>query len=104
MFGAWALELVLITLRDLGVTLPGKLAFSSKGHAVNGLPLPADYLATFIIFAPLAALADTRARPLATTLAWGYVLATALNAIDATNPTAKPGSAAAKSTAQGGAQ
>lgn len=86
MFGAWALELLLISLRDLGVTLPGKLAFTSKGHTVNGLPLPADYLATFIIFAPLSALAETRAKSLATAIAWAYVLATLLNAIDATNP------------------
>jgi hypothetical protein len=91
---AWLLEVLLITLRDLNVTLPGNLAFKSTGHSVNGLPLPADYVATFVIFTPLAFLSDTRAKPVAAMLAWGYVLATALNAINATNPLNKTTTAA----------
>jgi len=86
MLAAWAFELLLITLRDIGVTLPGGLAFKSSGHSVNGLPLPADYVATFVVFAPLSFLADTRARGIATMAGWGLVLATLLNAVDATDP------------------
>ena len=94
MFAAWFTEIVLITLRDLNISFPGSktLALKSQGHTVNGLPLPADYLATFVVFAPLALLADTRAKNVATALGWGLVIATLLNATNATNPAAKSSS------------
>jgi len=92
MLAAWAVELILITLRDFNVTLPGNIAFKSQGHTVAGLPLPADYAATFMAFAPLAALAQTKAKGVATAAAWGLVIATALNAFDATDPLNKAAS------------
>lgn len=92
MWGAWATELVLITMRDVGAHLPGGLNFTSSRHDVEGLPLPADYLATFVIFAPLSFIADSgpNASKLATVIGWGYVLATLLNAINPSQPLHKP--------------
>jgi len=82
----WAVELLLITLRDLGINPPG-LKFKGKRHTVgNFLPAPGDFLATFIIFAPLAALENTKAATLAKAIGWGYVLATLLGALDPADP------------------
>jgi hypothetical protein len=88
---AWAVEIGLITLRDLGISPPG-ITWKSKGNVIplnssgSGLPAPGDYLATFVLFAPLAALADTQAKPVAEALAWAYVLATLLNIVNPSNP------------------
>lgn len=101
MLAAWALELFLITLRDLNVTLPGNLAFKSQGHSVGGLPLPADYFATVLIFTPLAVLSETRARNVANLLAWAWVLATLLNALDPTDPAQSAKGSTAQAVASG---
>lgn len=101
MLAAWAAELTLITLRDMNINLPG-LTWKSSGNRVGPLPAPGDYLATFVIFAPLAFAADTQARPLAEALAWGYVLATLLQMIDPSNPTSKPTTTAQPATTQAG--
>ena len=42
---AWLVEIGLITWRDL----TGK----DPTHTINGFPLPADYLATFLVFGSL---------------------------------------------------
>lgn len=71
---AWAVEVGLITYRDFKK--------GSKNN-VGGLPLPADYLATFIIFGVLALPSGEFQKP-ATLAAWGYVAATFLNLFDPT--------------------
>lgn len=86
MFAPWALELSLITAKDLGVNIPGVKWANGSAHRIGGLPAPGDYLATFVVFAPLAFLADTSAHTLAETIAWGYVIASLLSLIDPTNP------------------
>jgi len=82
---SWATELVLITLRDLNVSPPG-ITWKSTGNRIGGLPAPGDYLATFVIWAPLTFMADTKAAPVAEALGWAYVLATLLNLINPSNP------------------
>jgi hypothetical protein len=59
MLAAWGTEIVLITLRDLNVNLPGVTWKGTGNRVPPGIPAPGDYLATFIIMAPLAFLADT---------------------------------------------
>jgi hypothetical protein len=86
MFAPWALELSLITAKDLGVNIPGVKWAQGSAHRIGGLPAPGDYLATFLIFAPLAFLADTSAHTLAEAIAWGYVIASLLSLIDPTDP------------------
>lgn len=82
----WAVELLLLALRDLGINPPG-LKFKGEKHTVGGfLPAPGDFLATFIIFAPLAVMAETKAKNLATAIGWAYVLATLLGALDPADP------------------
>jgi hypothetical protein len=71
---AWLTEVVLITYRG-----------TKKGSPQNvgGLPLPADYLATFAIFGVLGLFSGVAEKP-ATVAAWGYVAATFLNLFDPT--------------------
>ena len=88
MLAPWAAELTLITLRDLNISPPG-ITWKSQGNRISGLPAPGDYLATFVLFAPLAALADTKAKPLAEAIGWAYVLATLLNIVNPSNPISK---------------
>ena len=100
MFAPWALELTIITAKDLGVNIPGVKWAQGSAHRIGGLPAPGDYLATFLIFAPLAFLADTSAHDVAEAIAWGYVIASLLSLIDPTNPIGKATSA---TSATGGA-
>lgn len=86
MFWPWLVEIGLVTVRDLGITSAGPIKFKGTPHTVGGLPAPGDYLATFIIMGPLAALADTRARQLAHLTGWAFVLATLLQVIDPSDP------------------
>lgn len=91
----WAVMLLLITVKDLGINLPGVKWAQGSAHRVNGLPLPADYMATFLIFAPLAVLGDSSsqsARTLAGVTGWAWVLASLLSAIDPTDPLNKASS------------
>jgi hypothetical protein len=90
MLAAWGTEIVLITLRDLNVSLPG-IKWKGTGNRIPpGIPAPGDYLATFIIMAPLAFLADTSGgHDIAEVLAWGFVLATLLSGIDPSDPLGK---------------
>ncbi len=81
-FSAWLAEVAIITWRDLTGKAPN--------HTIAGLPLPADYLATFLIFGVLGAVPkdNTGASRAATLAAWGYVVATYLNvAPQIINPT-----------------
>lgn len=89
---AWLAEIGIITWRDL----TGK----DPTHTINGFPLPADYLATFVIFGTLGLVGKgnpgaSRAAALA---AWAYVIATYVNAL----PTALNPSAPAKTTGTAG--
>lgn len=63
---AWTVEAGLISVRDLA--------------QYKRLPLPSEFLATFIVFGALAALGGTSSgrRP-AGAVAWGLVIATAIN-------------------------
>lgn len=59
---AWAAEIVLITIRDLG--------------QAKRLPIPSEFLATFIVFGGLAAIGNNQtARRPAGLVAWGIVIA-----------------------------
>jgi hypothetical protein len=89
---AWLVEIGLITWRDL----TGK----DPTHTINGFPLPADYLATFIVFGTLGMVPKDNggASKAATLAAWAFVVATFVNALPpALNPsgTPKPTTAAA---------
>jgi hypothetical protein len=85
MLASWATEIVLITLRDLQISPPG-ITWKSQGNRIGPLPAPGDYLATFVIWAPLSFLADTKAAPVAEAIGWAYVLATLLNLFNPSNP------------------
>ena len=96
-------ELILITMRDLGKTIPGGFvpAGTVNAHTIDGLPCPGDFLATFVIFAPLAMLADNpKTKSLATAVSWAYVLATLMDFIDPVNPlqSATPAATVSKTT------
>lgn len=66
---AWIAQLIIITYRDLK---PGST------HNIGGLPLPADYLASFAIFGALGLIGGDAAKP-AGVAAWGFVIASFLN-------------------------
>lgn len=62
---AWAVEVGIISVRDLSQN--------------KRLPLPSEFLSTFIVFGTLAALAGTgTGRKPASAVAWGLVVATFL--------------------------
>ena len=73
---AWLAEGVLITWRGAS---QGKYAKNPLPH----IPLPSEYVASFIIFGALSMFSGQAQRP-ATAAAWGIVLATALNLWDPT--------------------
>ncbi|MGH7484141.1 MAG: hypothetical protein ACREMY_00880 [bacterium] len=65
MVSAWAVELILISIRDL----------SSKRR----LPYPSEVLASFVVFGTLTAIGGTEnGRKPAAAIAWGLVIATIL--------------------------
>ena len=74
---AWVTEIGIITWRDL----TGK----EKSHEIAGFPLPADYVATFVIFGALAFVPKSNqgASRAAALGAWAYVVATYMNAVPA---------------------
>lgn len=71
---AWLAEIIIITTRDIK---------AGASNTVAGLPLPADYLATFAVFGVLGAL-PASADTFAAVTGWGFVIATFLNLF---NPT-----------------
>jgi hypothetical protein len=78
-------EVGLITWRDL----TGK----DPTHVINGFPLPADYLATFMVFGALGLVPKDNggASKAATLAAWAFVVATYINALPAAlNPSGAP--------------
>ena len=82
---AWLVEIGLITWRDL----TGK----DPTHVINGFPLPADYLATFMVFGALGLVPKDNggASKAATLAAWAFVVATYVNALPtALNPSGTP--------------
>lgn len=91
---AWLAEVGIITWRDL----TGKV----KGHTIEGLPLPADYLATFLVFGVLGFVPKSNpgAARAASLAGWAFVLATYLNvAPSILNPTSTKATTTAQSTA-----
>lgn len=88
-FLAWLVEAGIVTYRDL--------TSKKSTNTIAGLPLPADYLATFIVFGSLSLLAQAEsARTFASVTAWGFVGSTLLNLF---NPAVKaPATASASST------
>lgn len=81
---AWFTEVVLITYRAMRKpTTTSSAVNSSVNNTVGGLPLPSEYLATFVIFGTLSLFSGNAEKP-ATVAAWGYVIATALNLFDPT--------------------
>jgi hypothetical protein len=104
MMAAWATELVLITAKDIGIAPPGVKWAKGSAHRVSGLPLPADYVATFLIFGTLAVISDASpaANRFATWAAWGYVLASLLSIVNPTNPLKSGQNPAPTGTGTGG--
>jgi len=86
---AWLVEIGLITWRDLTNKT------DKAEHAINGLPLPADYLATFLVFGALGLVPkDNQGASRAATLAaWAFVVATYVNALP---PVLNPSGTSAK--------
>ncbi|MDE1882000.1 MAG: hypothetical protein KGI89_15810, partial [Euryarchaeota archaeon] len=79
---AWLAEVSIITWRDLTGKAPN--------HTVAGFPLPADYLATFLVYGTLGLVPrdNVGASRAATLTAWAFVIATYLNvAPSMLNPT-----------------
>lgn len=89
---AWLAEIGIITWRDLTKKTPN--------HTINGLPLPADYLATFLVFGMLALVPkDSGGAKPAALAAWAFVIATYLNALPtALNPSGAPTSSGTTSS------
>ncbi len=92
---AWAAEIGIITYRDMtGKSLKmvqGKpVVVQNKGQSTAaGLPLPADYLAAFLIFGALGMVPSGHpASKVATAIAWGLVVASFMGLYD---PTLLPG-------------
>ena len=82
LFAAWIAEVAIVTWRDLS----GK----DPSHTVKGFPLPADYLATIVIFGGLGLVPkdNVGAYRAASLAGWAFVLATLLNvAPSIINPT-----------------
>ena len=95
---AWLAEIGLITWRDLTNK-------ADKNHTISGFPLPADYLATFMVFGLLGLVPrdNQGASRAATAVAWGFVVATLVNALPAAlNPSATTQTPAASSTVTAG--
>lgn len=88
---AWATELVLITFASIAPNALSSIGLKFKGSypKVGSLPLPANYLATAVIMAPLAVAEDSSSqavRRFAGVAAWGFVLASLLSVIDPADP------------------
>lgn len=75
---AWIMELGVVAYRDY-----------KGGRLIGGLPLPADFLATFLIFGSLGLLGagdNPARRNFAVATAWGFVVATLVQAINPAKP------------------
>jgi len=71
---AWLVEVGLIAYRDV-----------KNKRSVAGLPVPGDFLATFVVFGTLSAIGNTQSGGrFASVAAWGFVVATFLNVLDPT--------------------
>lgn len=81
LLSAFLVETAIITYRDVA----GSSA-AQQGHTINGLPLPADYLAAVIIFGGLGFL-PAGGQTVAALFGWGIVTATLLNFWTPSNPT-----------------
>jgi hypothetical protein len=93
LLAAWVAEIAIITWRDLTGKAPN--------HTIKGMPLPADYLATFIVFGGLGFVPkdNVGASRTAALVGWAYVVATLLNVAPAIiNPTSTKNTSTASST------
>ena len=93
LFAAWIAEVAIVTWRDLS----GK----DPSHTVKGFPLPADYLATIVIFGGLGLVPkdNVGAYRAASLAGWAFVLATLLNvAPSIINPTSSKSTSTSAST------
>ncbi len=74
MFGvlsAWLVEIAIITYRDV--------AKSNGQNQIYSLPLPADYISTFVVYGALGAVSEVQsASTFAGLTAWGFTIATLL--------------------------
>jgi hypothetical protein len=90
---AWLTEIGIITWRDLSGKAPD--------HTISGFPLPADYLATFMVFGVLGLVPkdNAGASRAATLAAWAFVIATYMNALPTQlNPSGTPKATGTAST------
>ena len=72
--GAWLAEVVLITYRSARQG-------GAKDNPIAHVPLPSEYVASFIIYGGLSFIPG-RGAPVATAFGWGVVVATLLNLWD----------------------
>lgn len=94
MLASWGATLALIAIRDLGLNIPGLMQNSAcKGNRIGALPAPADFLATFIVYAPLAIVAgsgNAQAAKFANLFGWAwFVGVVAMPCLGTSNPTGK---------------
>lgn len=85
----WMIECGLITAAALSPKLWTSVGLPApKGTypKVGVFPAPSNYLASAIIFGPIALLSDTKVGPAASLVGWGVVLATLLTLIDPADP------------------
>ena len=98
MLAPWAAVVTMITLRDFGINPPGA-KWKGKGNKVGPFPAPGDFLATFVLFAPLSFLADNpKIHEPVELFAWAIVLSIFLGIIDPSTPLSKTST----TTTQGG--
>lgn len=79
---AYLAELGLISYTDL----TGK---AGANHTINGLPIPADYIAATLVFGVLGAVGkDSGARQTVTLVAWAFVIASSYTRLTKTTSSA----------------
>jgi len=105
MYWPWVAAVGLVTARDLGFTSIAGINFANKNlvrHQIGPFPAPSDYLATFIVMGPLAALSSGKFGTAAKLAGWGYVLSIFFNIVDPVDPlnSVNQPQTAAQSTAQ----
>jgi len=98
MLASWGATLAVITVRDLGLNIPGlKMNPACQGNRIGGLPAPADYLATFIVYMPLALMegsGNAQVAKFASLFGWAWFLGVvALPCLGTSNPTGRQDSA-----------
>jgi hypothetical protein len=83
---AWLVELAALAYRDWTNPQPVKLRGGGTVQRGKGLIFPSEILATFIIFGTLSLAEQSSLAPVATAVAWGFVLATGLTLWNPASP------------------